>query len=138
MDVLQESQVFKSSPCLNRRRILIVDDNEQMANLCKDVLELSGYEVLTSNSGNAAFTALTSARIFPDLVLLDLQLGDMSGTAWLERLETEHTEIFSRARVIFVSASDYVPTGKAVAMITKPFKIADLLAMVDRFLEPIL
>lgn len=113
------------------RQILVVDDNEDMADLCKEVLVNSGYEVQTAGSGKDAFKILGTDHLHPNLVLLDFQLGDMSGTTWLERFESEYAEDFDNALVIFISAGE-VPASKAYGAMTKPFKIKDLLATVDR------
>lgn len=58
-------------------KILIVDDNIELAWLLADCLKLEGYETLTADSGAAGIKAAIS--FLPDLVLLDYNLGDMSG-----------------------------------------------------------
>lgn len=64
--------------------ILVVDDDEGLRLLVSDCLRTEGYEVAVAASGAAAVAALRDRR--PDLMLLDLQLDDMPGSALLEAL----------------------------------------------------
>jgi two-component system, cell cycle response regulator DivK len=59
------------------RRILIVEDNELNLKLLHDILEVYGYETITTGEGRAAVALAREVR--PDLILLDLQLPDISG-----------------------------------------------------------
>ena len=69
-----------------RRRILIVEDHPLNRKLLHDLLEAHSYEILETGDG---LEALNLARRFrPDLILMDLQLPDVSGlevTRWLRR-----------------------------------------------------
>lgn len=69
-------------------RILIVDDDEGLLILMADVLKQEHYVVLTADSGAAALAVVE--RQMPDLILLDLKLNDMDGTALLRRLRERH------------------------------------------------
>ncbi len=61
------------------RRLLIIDDSEDLQQLLKRIFESKGYEVLTALSGKEALGVLFSTTPLPDLILLDLMLPDMSG-----------------------------------------------------------
>jgi CheY-like chemotaxis protein len=61
------------------RRVLVVDDNVELRRILRVALERAGYEVLEAESGEEA---VRSARVnSPHLILLDLSLPDMEGTA---------------------------------------------------------
>jgi len=60
-----------------RARILVVEDEEALARLVKNHLERAGYEVRTEGKGKPAVAV--AAEHWPDLVVLDLMLPDMSG-----------------------------------------------------------
>ena len=60
-----------------RKRILVIEDDELLANSLKRLLELEGFEVHTQTSGTTALTQ--AAERPPDLVVLDLKLPDLSG-----------------------------------------------------------
>ena len=64
--------------------VLVVDDDEGLRLLVSDCLRAEGYEVATADSGAAAVAILRERR--PGLMLLDLQLDDMPGSALLEAL----------------------------------------------------
>jgi signal transduction histidine kinase len=60
-----------------RRRVLVVEDNEDAADMLKSLLELSGHEVRVAHSGAEALDALR--RRGADIVLCDIGLPEMSG-----------------------------------------------------------
>ncbi len=60
------------------KRILIVEDNELNLKLLQDLLEFQGYTILVSSLGATAIEIARQQR--PDLILLDIQLPDISGT----------------------------------------------------------
>jgi len=66
------------------RRILVVEDNERNLKLVRDVLQFAGYEVVEARSGEQGVALAKECP--PDLVLMDLQLPRMDGTAALRLL----------------------------------------------------
>ena len=71
------------------KKVLIVEDNELNMKLFHDLLEAQGYDTLETREG---LSALSMARIHkPDLILMDIQLPEISGlevTKWLKDDET--------------------------------------------------
>ena len=66
--------------------VLIVDDHSTFRSFARDLLESEGFDVIgEAENGTSAIEAATSIR--PDLVLLDVQLPDISGFAVVERLQ---------------------------------------------------
>ena len=71
-------------------RVLIVEDNPKNLKLARDVLAYGGFAVLEATDGASALAATTAQM--PDIVLMDIQLPDMSGVDVLCRLrEDERT-----------------------------------------------
>ena len=66
------------------KRILIVEDNKLDVKLLKDILETRGYETLQTGNGLEAIN-LASADP-PDLILMDIQLPEISGLEVTRRL----------------------------------------------------
>jgi DNA-binding response OmpR family regulator len=60
-----------------RRRVLVVDDNRDIAQTLGCVLQIAGHEVFEANNGVQAL--LLADRVRPDLALLDIGLPDISG-----------------------------------------------------------
>ena len=79
--------------------ILVVEDDEQIAELMRDFLEAEGFVV--RRAGNATETIEQFARSRPDLVLLDVMLPDESGFEVCRRIRRDST-----VPVLFLSARD--------------------------------
>lgn len=115
-------------------RILIVEDELQLARLMELELDHEGYAVKVSHNGREALGLLQEEEF--DLVLLDIMLPEMDGVEVCRRLRE-----FSDIPVIMVTARDAVPekvealdTG-ADDYITKPFAIEELLARIRALLR---
>ncbi len=73
-----------------RRKVLIVDDDEELVELLSDVFEKDGrFDVKTANNG---FDAGMQVREFrPDLVVLDVMLPDINGKEVCQRIRSDET-----------------------------------------------
>ncbi len=70
--------------------VLIVDDNEKNVKLARDVLRFAGFRTVQAGSGGEGVSLATEH--LPDVILMDIRLPDMDGTAALRRLrEDERT-----------------------------------------------
>lgn len=67
--------------------VLIVEDNEKNLKLARDVLRFKGFRTLEAGTAGRGIEAATEHS--PDLILMDIQLPDMDGTAALERLRAD-------------------------------------------------
>ena len=119
------------------QRILVVDDDAQIARLVRTYLEKSGFEVLTAANGEDALHLIRAER--PDLVVLDLMLPDRDGwdiTRIVRRDEalkalpiimlTARVEDTDRIVGLELGADDYVP---------KPFNPREVVARVRAVLR---
>src|SRR5437773_1807920 len=73
-----------------RRRILVLDDEAAIQQLLKMILEGEGYDVLTTDDGNAALELLGSQRV--DLVIQDLRMPKMDGLEFLKLLKQQQPD----------------------------------------------
>ena len=111
-------------------RILIVEDDERIGSTLLRALEGNGYDSRWVQRGDAAVEAATAQR--PDLVLLDLGLPDLDG---LEVCRQIH-HLDATIEIVMLTARDDeldVVVGLdagAVDYITKPFRLAELLARI--------
>lgn len=118
-------------------KILIVDDQRDLLELLSMTLEQEGYRVRTAASGAEAVAAVLQDK--PDLILLDILLGDTTGikltTRWKNDAETAHIPI------ILLTAKDTetdIIVGLSVGAddyITKPFSTRVLLARMEAVLR---
>jgi DNA-binding response OmpR family regulator len=117
------------------QRILVVEDEPEMARGLKDILEFEGYQVATVASGKAGLQSLT--REVPDCIILDVMLPDLNGYQVCEQIRrqrintpiimlTAKAQDYDKIRGLEVGADDYL---------TKPFSVGELLARVMALLR---
>lgn len=121
---------------MSAKRILVVDDHEQIRQSISEILSLEGYEIQTAINGKDALEKVAAFQ--PDLIVTDILMPDMDGYELMMKKWTD--QIMYEVPVIVVSAmvSKYdIAAGKALGAkkyITKPFKAQELLAAVQEFL----
>ncbi len=115
-------------------RILIVDDEKDIAELISDILEDEGYETIIANDGTSAINLITDEDF--DLILLDVMMPDISGTEVCAKVRD-----LASCPIIFVTAKTNL-TSKLVGFevgaddyITKPFINEELVARVKAHLR---
>ncbi len=120
------------------KRILVVDDQQEILDITSTVLKSAGYEVTTLTSGYEALDLLGSERYH--LVLLDINMPEMDGWEVLRLIRVDENLV--RLPVVMFSVKgemhDKIQSMQegAVDYITKPFIVDDLLSRVRRILEP--
>jgi DNA-binding response OmpR family regulator len=117
------------------QRILIVEDEPEMARGLKDILEFEGYSVTAVATGEEGLIQV--ARDVPDCIILDVMLPDLDGCQVCERIRRDGTNTpilmltaksqdYDKIRGLKVGADDYL---------TKPFSVGELLARVMALLR---
>ncbi len=118
------------------KRILIVEDNDLNMRLLNDVLEAHGYAILKASHGEVALDL--ARRCHPDLILMDIQLPDISGLEATRRLKHDAAtrDIPVIAVTAFAMSGDERRTRDSGcdAYIAKPIMLREFLAMVEKFL----
>jgi DNA-binding response OmpR family regulator len=111
------------------KRILVVDDNEDVVHITASFLTAKGYEVETALDGASALAAIAARP--PDCVLLDIMMPNMSGLEVLGRLkETPATTAIPVILITAKSRDEDVLSGYkegADYYITKPFSAQQLI-----------
>jgi DNA-binding response OmpR family regulator len=117
------------------KRILLVDDDQEIVESMRLALEASGYEILIARDGNQGL--VMAEREDPDLVILDMMMPKRSGFLVLEKLRrTRRVPI----RVIMITANEggrhkaYAEMLGVDDYIRKPFAMDRLLESVHRLL----
>jgi CheY-like chemotaxis protein len=119
---------------LKRETILVIDDDADVLLLNKTILEMEDYQVFTAQSGSEAF-ALLKEISSPNLILLDMKMGDMTGLDFLALLEQQRPDILSSVPVVFLTGVGSVPKCKAVGFIRKPIEISHFLKAIHHFID---
>jgi len=116
-------------------RVLLVDDDAEIIESMRTVLESKGYEILVARDGNQGL--LMAERENPDLVVLDMMMPKRSGFLVLERLRRSHPVPM---RVIMITANEgsrhraYAEMLGVDDYIRKPFAMDRLLDSVQRLI----
>ena len=84
MPAIVEQPELTSFDAIERKRILIVDDDEALVELLSRRLQQQGYETLTADTGQTGLGL--ALRHLPDLVVLDLRLPDTDGFSVCQQL----------------------------------------------------
>jgi two-component system response regulator MprA len=116
-------------------RILIVEDEEQIASFIRRGLALEGYEVDAVADGQTALIRARESK--PDLVILDLMLPGLDGLEVCRRLRAVHSSLPILILTARDSVSDRVQGLDAGAddYLVKPFALAELLARIRALLR---
>ena len=116
--------------------ILIIEDEETVLNLAKEVLDNYGYNILTAFDGRQGLDIYTKHKDSIDLVLLDLMMPEMSGRMVFK----EMLQINPAVKVIISSGQSGEDTSqgifsKAKAIVSKPYKVSELAQTVRTVLD---
>jgi two-component system OmpR family response regulator len=109
-------------------RVLVVDDEPNIAELLRMALRYEGWDVEVAHTGSQAVS--TSRKQGPDAVVLDMMLPDFDGMEVLRRLRTEQPDV----PVLFLTARDAVEdrvaglTAGGDDYVTKPFSLEEVVA----------
>jgi DNA-binding response OmpR family regulator len=118
------------------KKIMVVDNEPDIVDLTRTVLELGGYYVVAAHSGEECLRLLEKEKV--DLVLLDIMMPGMSGWDVFNRINKKSTV----TKVAFMSVLEISDKRKQVLLeegladyIMKPFDKDTLLNRVDKILE---
>lgn len=118
-------------------RVLVVDDEPEIADLMREALEHAGYEVATAESGAVALELLDEARF--DAVVSDLRMADVDGARLWQVLRERHPAL--AARLLFVTGDTLSVAASAFLgetgspSLEKPFAPRELVQAVGALLE---
>jgi len=122
---------------MDRKKILIVEDDMDAQLMLEKGLTAEGYSVITAYNGNKALFLAKSNR--PDLIILDKVLGDMDGEEVVAKLK--HDSKTKDIPIIFLSAlfsktealkKNTTSVGNAV--LAKPYDMEQLLVAIEKLL----
>ncbi|HOP19849.1 MAG TPA: response regulator [Parvularculaceae bacterium] len=119
------------------KTVLIVEDNELNMKLFHDLLEAHGYATLQARTGPEALALAEEHE--PDLILMDIQLPEISGLQVTQELKKNET--LTKIPVIAVTAfamkgdEERIRAGGCEDYIAKPISVVDFLEKVKRYLD---
>lgn len=120
-----------------KKKVMVVDDEENLVELVKAVLEQEGFEVIPAYSGRECLDKLKKVK--PDLILLDMFMPGISGRETCEKIRKDPKT--KNLKIIFCTVARFSETGKGTLKkmrvldyITKPFDNKDLVKRVKKAL----
>lgn len=113
--------------------ILIVEDDAGLREALFDTLLLGGYDVVEADSAESALMTLSSRQI--DLVVSDIQMGEMSGLTLLKNIKAKHPNMPVLLMTAYATINDAVQAMRdgATDYLSKPFAPEVLLNLVGRY-----
>jgi len=122
------------------KRVLVVDDNEDIRNLISIILTGESYEVLAVESGTKALEIYSEFK--PDLILLDIMMPEISGFDVLEQIRDIRSAKLNSVPIVMITAKSLTDDiDKAIKLgatsyIVKPFRAESLKQKVIEYLTP--
>lgn len=117
---------------MTKKRILIVEDNDLNLKLFRDLLGAHGYETIETKEGYEAITLAKTIR--PDLILMDIQLPEVSGLDVTRRIkadkEINHIPIIAVTAFAMKNDEEKIMRAGCQAYIAKPIAILEFLKSV--------
>ena len=115
--------------------VLVADDNEVAQRLCKRVLERAGYPVLIAGDGLQAVDIALHSR--PGMILMDVAMPGIDGLEAMRRIKAEIPTmpiVIASAHSMSSDRERFLAAG-ADNVLSKPFRLADLIAMVQSLVD---
>ena len=120
-----------------KKKILIVEDNDLNLKLFRDLLEAHGYDTYETKNGMEVLNLARNVK--PDLILMDIQLPEISGLDITRRLKSD-AEV-SYIPVIAVTAfamkddEEMILSAGCEAYMSKPISIPLFITTIQKFLD---
>jgi DNA-binding NtrC family response regulator len=120
---------------MKKYKILVVDDDENLALLIQQRLEIEGYQVKTANSAHEGYSAFVDFG--PDLVLTDITMGNENGLDLVKNIRKRNIAVktiymtgdFNRYR----GEIEYEQKLYHVRLLEKPFKGSELTELISKY-----
>lgn len=118
------------------KTVLVVEDNDLNMKLFCDLLEAHGYATLSAREGAGVIDLARAKR--PDLILMDIQLPDVSGLELTQRLKTDpelrDIPVIAITAFAMKGDEDRIRAGGCEAYVSKPIQMTRFLETVRQFL----
>ncbi|VVB59568.1 Chemotaxis protein CheY [uncultured archaeon] len=120
---------------MGKKKIMVVDDEEDIVTLVTAILGRQGYEIIQAYNGKECLEKLKTIK--PDLVILDMMMPGMSGREVCEKIRADSK--LKSLKVAFLTVARFSEAGKdslkkmnVSDYITKPFDNDDLVTRVKK------
>jgi len=107
-------------------KILVVDDEKAIINICQRYLTMQGHDILTASNGVEGFEKYLKQK--PDLVLTDFNMPDINGLELCDKIR----EIYTETKLCIMSGGGYgkdfydILKKKDISFLPKPYDLSEL------------
>jgi len=135
----KEVEIIAAAGETAARRILVVDDVPEIAQMLADILDEEGYRIETAESGRAALKCLERQPF--DLIISDLRMPDLDGPGLYAKLRAHQPQLLER--LLFITGDTLSPSIKRFLseadrpVIEKPFVPAEIRRAVAQVLDQV-
>ncbi|HXH74135.1 MAG TPA: response regulator [Bacteriovoracaceae bacterium] len=125
---------------MKRKKILLVEDDDEIREALYEALEYAGYDVITAYNGKNALDILIelSKEKRPNLIVLDWMMPVMDGPLFIKTIESDYNAVFGQIPIILISAlsSPVLTVGKApAAFFKKPIILDELFSKIKTLVK---
>ena len=115
--------------------VMLVEDDRDLRDTFKTLLEINGFEVLSAENGQDALDQLRSSTTLPDLILLDIMMPVMDGQAFrrIQMGDPRLREIPVVVTSADLNAEEKIQTSPVAAILEKPSGWDQILGVIRRF-----
>ena len=118
------------------KRVLVVEDQEDNRQILRDLLASAGYEMIEAHDGAGALIAARTQS--PDLILMDIQLPEVSGlevTKWLkDDPELKAIPVVAVTAFAMKGDEERIRQGGCEAYLSKPISVGKFIETIRHFL----
>lgn len=119
------------------KTVLVVEDNELNMKLFHDLLEAHGIQTVETRNGNEVLSIARSKK--PDLILMDIQLPEVSGldvTKWLkDDPELRHIPVIAVTAFAMKGDEQKIREGGCEDYISKPISVTHFMDVISKYLK---
>ena len=119
------------------KTVLIVEDNELNMKLFHDLLEAHGIDTIETKNGNEVLDLARNKK--PDLILMDIQLPEVSGldvTKWLKNDdELKHIPVIAVTAFAMKGDEQKIREGGCEDYISKPISVTSFIEVIEKYLK---
>lgn len=118
-----------------KKNVMIVDDEEDIRETVKALLEKNGFNVTSAVSGDDCLKKMASSKIKPDLILFDVMMPGTPTKEVVKKIKDIKIAYLTVVRVTEAEKEDLLKEKNIVDFIQKPFDIEELLRKVRKILS---
>jgi CheY-like chemotaxis protein len=118
---------------MSTRSVLLIEDDVDIQNYLKSVLELKGFEVETASNGKEGLDLLEHGHV-PGIIILDLAMPVMDGERFLEKQRC-NPEFGSLPVIAMTGAKDKNRPRQADEFLRKPIDVTILIEALEKYIE---